>query len=254
MLLCIDAGNSTVKLAMLENGNVVSLLKRETAAGLHARARLSIPRGFINSKEGIDGAVIACVVPALNKILEKEVKRATGLKPVFITSKAHLPFALSVARPGRVGSDRIAAASAVSESSMGTVIIDIGSAITVDLVAGGAFWGGLIMAGPDLALKALNDYTANLPRIRFPSMKALFPATFDDTSAAMLSGTAIGVLGAVKAAVRELEHSRGRTCRKFITGGGAKPFLGKLPSSWKYDPDLVLKGLYRLWMLNRNRF
>lgn len=72
-------------------------------------------------------------------------------------------------RPDHVGIDRLLDALAANqrrESGRPAIIIDAGSAVTVDLVDGdGAFAGGVIMPGLRLMSKALHDYTALLPLV-----------------------------------------------------------------------------------------
>jgi len=72
---------------------------------------------------------------------------------------ADLPLALDVAEPGRVGIDRLAGAAAAAVAKTpgrGAVVVDCGTATTVDLVsAAGVFLGGAILAGPGLLARAL---------------------------------------------------------------------------------------------------
>ena len=110
--------------------------------------------------------------------------------------------------------------------------------------------GGLILPGPALALRALGAFTGQLPEIDYTSLDTPFPDSFDRTELAMVLGSSLGAVGAVRAAVAFLEETVGRRLPKFITGGAGAVLTAKLPASWRFDPYLVEKGLYALWEVN----
>jgi type III pantothenate kinase len=150
----------------------------------------------------------------------------------------------------RLGIDRVcAAAGAARHGASAVVIIDVGSAITVDLVAGGAYRGGLILAGPGLSLRALGTFTEKLPSIP-PDLLDGRPRRFDGTENSMITGAKLGAAGAIREAVRVLRQSLDRPPRVYMTGGAAGIVAPRLPRSWRVDPDLVQKGLYHLWRTN----
>ena len=58
------------------------------------------------------------------------------------------------------------AANRIRTADRPAVIVDLGTAITVDLVSSdGAFQGGAILPGIEMSARALHDYTDLLPRI-----------------------------------------------------------------------------------------
>jgi type III pantothenate kinase len=165
-----------------------------------------------------------------------------------------LPFRLGVANPANVGSDRMAAAAgALERGRESAIVVDAGTAITVDLVVHLEFRGGLIMAGPGLALEALGTYARRLPRIGTDALLAGAAGRFDDTEPAMLLGARAAAAGAVIEGVRILRHAAGFSPGVVVTGGGLGVIGDRLPRGWKREPDLVARGLYRLWELNRGR-
>jgi len=130
--------------------------------------------------------------------------------------------------PSRVGADRIsAAAGTIEPGRRDAIIVDIGSAITVDLVREGRFLGGMIMPGPRTALFALHEHAAQLPRIDYADVGDRFPENIDATEPAMVLGVSLGAAGGILEAVRWLESIEGPVDRHFLTGGGAddrRPF------------------------------
>jgi type III pantothenate kinase len=132
-------------------------------------------------------------------------------------------------------------------------VIDVGSAITIDLVTDRVFQGGLIIAGPDLSVGSLASGTANLPRLAFSNGPGQSWPTrsISTTAGAMIAGAGIQAAGAIKEAVHYLEGKAGRKLPRIVTGGGFPAISHCFPGHrWPYDPNLLMRGLYRIWELN----
>ncbi len=200
-----------------------------------------------------------------------------------ISDPTKLPIASRLIHPRRVGIDRVlnaVAANVVRPAGRPAVIVDTGTATTVDLVAAdGAFEGGAILPGFELCARALHFYTALLPQI---SIEELATQSCDplgrETRAALRSGLFWGQLGAVKELIARLggpaeagwdkaasaagpptedSHSSmvglrspSRACPALrddaplvlLTGGGA-PLLAPQLASARWEPGLSLQGL-----------
>jgi len=238
MILCIDIGNTSTKMARVGGASVRDMMSRPRAATSDQLARLM--RRV--ARDGVDAAAIASVRPGATGAVRAMIRRDLGLEPLVVTSRVDLPIEIATRRPARVGVDRICAAcGALRGRARDAIIIDAGSAITVDLVLDRRFLGGLIMAGPQLSLKALHQFTAQLPDLVLSDVRG---DAFDDTAPAMLTGATVGTAGAIRAAVELLES---RACRRgisvWLTGGHAPRLESRLPSRWKYMPGLTLLGL-----------
>ena len=200
---------------------------------------------------GVDGVALCSVVPALDRTLSSALRRATGKPVLRIRHTCRFPFRLKVADPRKLGADRLAAAAgAMTRPTSSAVIVDVGSALTVDLVKDGEFRGGLIMAGPGLGLWALGRYARRLPVVEFPISTSAPAIRFDDTEPSMVLGAQTAARGAVIEGVRLLRRSSRTAPTVFITGGAAHILGPHLPRAWRRDPHLVARGLYRLWVLN----
>ena len=102
--------------------------------------------------------------------LERECRTPAGTPPAArVLTAADLPIAVGLEHPERVGLDRLAAAAAVNRlrsPDRGAIIVDTGSAVTVDLVsADGIFCGGAILPGIDMSARALHEFTDLLPLV-----------------------------------------------------------------------------------------
>ena len=107
----------------------------------------------------------------MNPAVADEVEE--GLLPVLETvyrvgRDLHVPINIALDDPATVGQDRlINALGAFRRARQACVVIDVGTALTVDFVDGvGTFQGGVIAPGPRMMLAALHERTAALPAPR----------------------------------------------------------------------------------------
>jgi type III pantothenate kinase len=251
MILALDIGNSRVKGAVLDGTRVIGSESLDTALCKSATLLGDMIRRVANAVLSLDGAWVSSVVPPVTVKAIRAIERQAGMTARLVDYRSRFPFELATDAPSRVGSDRLcAAAGALGPRRRNAVVIDAGSAVTVDIVRDGVFLGGAIAVGPSLALRALGRYASQLPEIDFSRVRTPFPSRFDDTESAMTLGAGAGCAGAIREAVRFLEESVGTSPAKFITGGAAPSLLPRLPRSWHHDPDLTLKGIHTISTLN----
>jgi len=247
MLLTVDVGNTRVKIAHTTDKKVTALASLATAEILAG----SPPPGSFKVPSKLRGVIIASVVPSANPVLAGILTTRTGIPPRFVDHSLKLPFRFRERRPERIGIDRICAAvGAIGPAGAGAIIIDIGTAITVDLVVDKKYEAGPILPGPGLGLAALGASAEQLPNIDAGKVRDLFPRRARDTREAMILGAGLATLGGIREAVRRMEAEVDRPIRKILTGGGASALAPHLPGSWKLDPHLVHKGLFRIWRHN----
>jgi type III pantothenate kinase len=151
--------------------------------------------------------------------------------------------------PERVGRDRLyAARGALAELARSCLVVDAGTALTVDALrveAGeGSFLGGAIAPGPALLARALADGTARLPRVE-PAAGAR--ALGRDTEEALASGIAVGFRGAARELVERIAAEAALGAAPVCLTGGARAFLLE-PEPFTErvldeQPDLVHRGL-----------
>lgn len=118
------------------------------------------------------------------------------------------------------GSDRLYAARAADELTAGrpAIVVDVGTAMTVDLVCGGVFKGGAIAPGPYLMAQSLGAGAAQLFEVEpRPGVSALGL----DTKEALEAGVTFGLRGSARALVEGLagELSGSVKPKVFVTGG-----------------------------------
>jgi type III pantothenate kinase len=169
--------------------------------------------------------------------------RAQGEIVCLIDRAAWLPLVVQLERPDHVGIDRLfdaVAANARRRPGRPAVVIDAGSAITVDFLDdAGAFRGGAILPGLRLMAKALHDYTALLPLVEIREPAAPLGTS---TPAAVQAGVFWSAVGGIAALIAKHRPAGGEIdC--FLSGGDAAVLATGLPADVQIWPEMTLEGI-----------
>jgi type III pantothenate kinase len=170
---------------------------------------------------------------------------------VVLLACGDLPLVVRLERPDMVGIDRLVDAVAVNRlraASQPAVIVDVGSAITVDLVStDGAFLGGAILPGIQMAARALHHFTDLLPLVNTSELTEPPPALGVSTESAMQAGLFWGAVGAIRALSEQLsEAANGATPDVFLTGGAGAVVAELLGRRTFFVPNLTLSGIAQI--------
>lgn len=181
-------------------------------------------------------------------------------RQVDVVTFAALPLELHVDIPQAVGIDRLLAALAALEltASRPAVVIQAGSAVTVDLIAAasdvtepnsrvlGSFEGGAILPGVPMMLRLLGRGADLLPEIDAAELLRLPALPGKNTEAAMMCGAASALVGGVLHLVDRYRQQYGRTIPIIISGGDGMRLSPYLPAPLMVKDHLVHRGLMRL--------
>ena len=252
VLLAVDVGNSNVTIGSFRNGSLVAVRRASTPRGGTPDEVELLVEGLLHLDDAAFGDVsavaAASVVPAVTAALEAVAARRE--RPLLIAGAGTVPLPVRVDRPSEVGPDRLVNALAAARL-YGTpaVVIDLGTATTFDCVAhDGAFVGGAIAPGVELALASLASGTARLPRVELRTPER---AIGRETAAAIQSGTVLGHVALIQGLLarirRELADAAdiepGRV-HAILTGGLSRaPFAASIEGIDAIDPELTLNGL-----------
>jgi type III pantothenate kinase len=257
VILAVDIGNSAAKAAVVDGSSVRHAGRLETSSAGNEDL-LDGLRVLMGAEQDAPDAIVAVsVVDRWTERLEWAAERL-GL-PLTMIAASHIPISTALVRPDQTGPDRLVAAWAAA-ALYGTpvIVIDLGTATTVDSVDGdGFFLGGAILPGLGLAADALADGTSRLPRVK---LELPSDAIGVDTVGALRSGIVIGHIGAVRELAARMHGRMSGTTgtdlrtRVVVTGGhaaadwadaawrtAAAPSLPAIADA--VDPELVLKGL-----------
>ena len=152
----------------------------------------------------------------------------------------------SYTQPRRMGVDRwVAMVGAWAEVQAACLVVDAGTAITIDAIDGeGSHLGGQIIAGVATMANALASATSEIPTVNpAPGRGGADLGMFaKNTAAAVREGAQNAVVGAVDRAIRTLQSSAYEPV-VVLTGGDASRILNALCETPLHRPHLVLQGL-----------
>ncbi len=251
-ILAIDVGNSSILLAFFSGNRLVKTARIPTR-GYKNRICTAARRNFPLKR--IDSAVIASVVPSVDRFLKKELSRKLALRTLVIGRDLKAPIVNRYRNPRQVGMDRLMNAVAVFEKyKKEAIVIDFGTAITFDVVSRqGEYLGGVIAPGIEISLEALFQQTALLPRIRLSHPRSVLGA---DTVESIRAGCSFGIGGLCDRIVEIIKKYRQFNPVVIATGGYA-PFMSRYCRSIrKIEPHLTLRGIllsYQKKFLTKSR-
>jgi type III pantothenate kinase len=249
MLLAIDAGNTNIVFALLEDGVIrarwrIATDPRRTAdqyaVWLHQLLELE---GF--GRGDVDAVIVGTVVPRATHNLEVLATKYFGVDPLIAgQGAAEWGIELDVDEPRSVGADRVLnaiAAHALHEGDL--IVVDFGTATTFDAVDfSGAYKGGIIAPGINLSLDALVAAAAKLPRVAIeaPESDSVIGRTTEDQ---MHIGIYWGYVAMLEGLIARMKAEIGRPVTVVSTGGLAVLFDRHTAVFDAIEPDLTIQGL-----------
>jgi len=254
MLLAIDAGNTNLVFALVEDGAIrarwrIATDARRTAdqyaVWLHQLLALE---GY--SKADVSAVIIGTVVPRALHNLEVLASKYFGVTPLVAgQGPAAWGIALDVAEPASVGADRVLnviAAHALHDGDL--IVVDFGTATTFDVVDySGAYKGGIIAPGINLSLDALVSAAAMLPRIAIAAPQDNLSVIGRTTEEQMHIGIYWGYVAMMEGLVQRLKAEIGRPVTVIATGGLATLFDAHTAIFDAIEGDLTIQGLAMLY-------
>ena len=245
MTLVADIGNSRIKWGLCGPGGV------ERSASLAPDDPDAWRAQLVAWKiDGPNDWTLAGVHPVRRDQFAQWLQRR-GDRVRVLDHVSQLPIAVNVEAPEQVGIDRVLdvlAAKALVAPGTPAVVVDAGSAVTVNLLDDtGAFAGGAIFPGYRLMAEALHTYTAMLPLIDAKAHPRVAPA--GTTATAIAAGIHWAVVGGVHALIRMtlLQAPFPAPLPVFLTGGDAAAILPDLPDTdvFRYElrTMLTLEGI-----------
>lgn len=244
MILELDIGNSQAKWRLLDSafqvrsvglGSVDEWLKKNTPTDWRVGEVQRIRAASVVGAD-TERALAARLATALRVAIEyaRPVAECAGLRNGY-------------SEPDLLGVDRwLAALAAYKVAGAPVLVVDIGSALTIDVVdRSGSHRGGYIIPGPRLMQGSLLRDTE---RVRFPRFDSLGDLGLGvDTATCVAGGIGAAQVGAVLVGLQRARVLVGDEVRIFLTGGWA-PELSKCLREMGCDdfvlmPELVLDGL-----------
>jgi len=242
--LVLDIGNSRIKGGLFEGKTLTKSFGFPIA---QADQILSLLQGH---------SIARVLISSVHAPTEEKVKALLSEKniPFHLLDYKKLKMGFDVEEPEQLGQDRIAGAYGALTlfPIYDCVVVDCGTAITVDLIAKeGRYLGGMIYPGGVLCAKALSNYTDKLPLVTPQKPSSPLAKT---TVTHLQSGIYYGQLGAIERMIAELCLSAPSpsSVKVIATGGGTEGNIDLEELVDKVEPHLVLLGLHEILQEIRN--
>lgn len=251
-LLLVSIGNTRTRVAAVRDDALEP--SRVLATGEPGEAARVIAELALADGDGSSRVVIATVNPNAAGAIEAAL-RGTGVDVLRFGRELAIPMVNTLEDDSTVGQDRLLdALGAFARSKQACIVIDAGTAITVDFVDGeGTFHGGAIAPGVAMMLRALHEQTAALPAVTLtpelvpsvePPMEGDEKSPFGKTTTQAMS---IGVVSAARGLVHLLIDRYAEFYNAYprvvATGGDAAMLFENDPLVEAIVPDLTLIGM-----------
>lgn len=263
LALCVDIGNTSIAFGVFKEHKLSKLFSLNTdknAECEYYKKKISI----LLIAEKYHAIAVSSVVPCCTQKVCEALFELFGTEPLIIDYK-NSGLSMKIDFPQKAGSDRLCNIAGALFNGGGPVIVaDLGTATTFSIADyNGDFLGGAILPGVQTSLTALSESASQLPQINLKDANIDNRLIGKNTEGAMLSGvingTAAMLDGLFEKFSRELsgtdeagEEYKKQPAKCYITGGYAEYILPFCNYPAEYEPNLLLKGMYRILLENLN--
>jgi type III pantothenate kinase len=256
MYLCIDIGNTNIKIGLFEDQNILNqwrfVTDRGRLADEYAAMLITLLETAGIKVEQIEGCVFSSVVPALTQEFSDLVRRHLHCEPVIVGKGANTGILIHTENPQEVGTDLVSNAVAARKLfGAPVIIVGMGTATTLSAVSkDGIFEGVAIAPGLASGSEALFRVAAQLPMVELAHPKA---AIGKNTAQSIQSGLVWGYVGLIDSLVNRFQIELGGNARVIATGGLAGLVAGESKTIEQVEPNLTLLGLAMIYALNQSK-
>lgn len=259
-LLLVDIGNTRLRAALVQGGQCLEewswvYSDADSLAAANPAALDSVGQDFywswqwrsllgrLHSRRSELPIYIASVAPRQCKVALEEIKDV-GFRTVHVAvCWDPWPFKIDIESLETIGIDRLAnIAGLVGLGMQSAIAVDLGTAVTIDVLEQGCFRGGMILPGLVLQAQALHDHTATLPLVDMTQSVAFVGRS---TPEAMVSGITNVTLEGVAAVAQRLASKVGQEVPIVCTGGWGERLMAHVHRA-RYEADLTFLGLRAL--------
>lgn len=257
MVLTVDIGNSNIVLGGYVDGKLNFFTRYATELKMEADQYAVELRGLFNlhgvDTDGITDVVISSVVPGITSLVAGALRRLIDAEPLFLLpGKSNIGIVVDIDNPAEIGADLLACAIAAKDRyAMPCIIVDMGTATKLTAMdKNGNVCGVSIMPGVFISQEALKMRTSTLRGIELEAPKH---AIGRNTTESLKSGAVFGNAALVDGMVERFDEELGGGSTVVGTGGVARKIIACCKNEVIYEPNLLLDGLYRFYLLNKNK-
>ncbi len=244
MLLAVDIGNTNLHAGLfdVDSGRLVRH-HTVSASGINAGS-VSIDPAIL---EEISDCILASVNPVTENNFLKWFDSRSDKKPLKIPDDVPIRIPTLTRHPERIGVDRLLnATAAYRRTRTSTIVVDVGTAITVDAIsANGEFLGGVISPGLEPLKTALHACTALLPEVQVQRPHRTLGR---DTHEAVNAGLYWGMVGVIERITNNLSEELDGKAVVLATGGDAELLANDIQVVNEIVPHLTLEGVFAAYV------
>lgn len=254
MLLCIDIGNTNIKLGLFDGNKIRAhwriSTERTRLADEYAMLLLDLFRAEQISLDAVSGVALSSVVPPLTPEFVELSKRYLKQTPLVVGPGVKTGMNIRTDHPAEVGSDLIVhAVAARALYGAPVIVIGFGTATAFSAVAAsGDFVGVVIAPGVATSAEALFRFAAKLPQVELARPPQ---AIGKNTVHSMQAGLVFGYAGLVEGIVKRMRNELGSHARVVATGGLASLIAAETNVIEHVEPNLTLLGLRQIYAMNK---
>lgn len=239
--IAISIGNSRTQICTFIDGALTSPQTIDNSE-IDSIAEL-VAVAYLEIADKEDAAIIlASVVPDLGIKAELQINNKLSSKVIRIERDMDVPIGRQIDEDTTPGEDRLLnCAGAYDTLKQECIVVDAGTAITVDFVDGqGTFHGGAIMPGMQMMLNAMHSGGSLLPELKVTKPTVTIG---HNTKDAMLSGVYYGARGAIFQLIEKYAEQIGSYPLIITTGGDAELLFDGDDLIDRIVPNLTLLGM-----------
>ncbi|MCR4904070.1 MAG: type III pantothenate kinase [Butyrivibrio sp.] len=282
-IITIDIGNSNIVIGLWKDSSLCGpwrIATRRDYSSLDIKAAIENIFAKIKLSQ-TTGAIISSVVPEITMAASEAIECFIHEKPLIMGPFLHTGIDISDYDGPKLGVDRIVDLTAARSlfipsdekekikgekaRSIPVMVCDLGTCTTITVAdAYGKVAGGMICAGVQLSLDAQAMRASQLPKLKAEKVYNLLG---QDTASNMLSGAVAGCGIMITGIYEQLsgDHLKDRELfdesprevnnlsdiRLVITGGLGEIVMPWIKAGAVYEPNLLLKGLREIYILNK---
>ena len=255
MILAIDVGNTHIVLGMYEQQKLSFVSRIRTSAEKTGEEYGVLIRSILRLRhaepDDITGVIISSVVPQVTSVMMTATSLLVPQAKVLVVGPGiKTGLNIKIDNPGQLGSDLVATAvSTIGKYTIPAIIIDLGTATKITVVdKHGAFCGGAISPGVNIALNALSAKTAQLPSI---ALEGEVNICGTNTIDCMRSGVVLGAACMIDGMIDRFTEELGPVKTIVASGGLVNAIAPHCHHEIVIDDNLLLDGLHMIYQKNK---
>ena len=237
MNLAIDIGNTSIKKASFVDNSLNKIHHLN-----YSKKKLNKVNNFLKDDFNKHNKIYICsVVPEINNIIKKKFSHKKN-KFIFVNKIKLKSFVDKSINLKQLGTDRlinVLAANKLYENTNNFIIIDLGTATTIDIIIKKKYFGGVILPGLKTSYSNLISLASGIKTIKFTNDNKIIGK---NTKSALLAGFNTGNKLMIDSYITLLKRKYQKNFKVIFTGGYANNIITK-KNKYIYKEDLTLIGL-----------